>query len=451
MSITALLFLAVFAAGSIAALRRPFYGILVYIFVYFMNPVARWWYQDLPDLRFSFTVGIFLLVGYFANSREFRRNNILQVPQFRWLITMTVLVLVASLWSVRVDIHLELLSRYCKFILFALLLYKIVDTADKIEKVLAVYLMGIFYISWYGWQLGRTGEGRLEGIGGPDCLQANETAAVLVTAIPLLIFFFLYGRNKWIKGSATVGLIFVLNCLILINSRGSILSLLIAVPYFLYFVLKENKDARVRWKVTVGVIFCVIAFLYLTDASFWERMQTIEMEDASKSSGHRTDFWLMTFDMLADHPLGMGARGYEFMSPYYLPHEWLSEGFRAVHSLWFEVLSEYGYQGLTVFVCYVVSTFLQLHRVRRFLRQNRQDYEQLQSVAIEASFLAFLAAATFGNSFYREILYWLPAIVASFANVHMVIPLKKEVVAEVTPAAQCEAFAPTVSYRSSDA
>jgi O-antigen ligase len=137
-------------------------------------------------------------------------------------------------------------------------------------------------------------------------------------------------------------------------------------------------------------------------------------------------FWLKTFDMLADHPLGVGLMGYQVLSPQYLPAEWLTGGVRAVHSTWFEVLSSFGYQGFVMFMGYIGSTFLLARRVRKYLREKGEQFHALQLVALEASFVGFLVAATFINRFYGEMLYWLPALIAVFANVYMIKPQREE-------------------------
>jgi len=100
-SITALVFLTIFFVGSIATLfRNPIYGILLYEFLYFMNPNARWWYRDLPDLRFAYITGIVLILGYIFRNGQFRENKIFDAPQFKWLAAMTVIVILALFWAV---------------------------------------------------------------------------------------------------------------------------------------------------------------------------------------------------------------------------------------------------------------------------------------------------------------------------------------------------------------
>lgn len=419
---TALIFLIVFFAGCLATLlRSPYYGILLYEVQYFFNPPARWWYGDLPDLRYSFLIVVLILMGFIPRLSQFRDNRLLMAPPVRWLGLMTGVVLVAFLWAVSFDMHLEFTIRYLKVIFFALLAYKLVDTPKRMEGVFAVYLVGIFYLSWIAWEGGRTGGGRLEGIGCADTMDANGSAAVVGTAVPLLMFYILFAAKRWIKALAFVGLTFTLNCLVLLNSRGGFLALVAGTIYFIWFVFREPGGQAVKRKVVVGVIAGILLFLYLADESFWMRMSTLQEVGSDEGGGgsHRIQFWMKTFEMLQDYPLGAGARGYHLLSPHYLPAEWLSGGMRAVHSTWFEVLSEYGYHGFIVFVGYIVSSFSMLRKTRQSLREDGDWYHVFQSVALGASFVSLLVASTFINFFYGELMYWLPLYMAAFANIHM--------------------------------
>jgi len=424
---TGIVFISLFAAGCIATLvRTPFYGVLLYEVQYFFNPPARWWYGDLPVLRYSFIIVALIVVSYLLRMDQFKNNRLFDAPQVKWLVAMTVIVALGFSWAVWPKVHTEFFIRYLKVLVFALLAYKVVDTPKKMDWLLLVYILGLFYISWVGWQTGRSGGGRLEGIGGADTTEVNGTAATMVTAVPLIVFYLLYSRKLIFKGMALVALAFVLNCLILLNSRGAFLGLVVAGAYFVFRIFREKVQPHVKRQVVFGIIVGACLFLYLTDAVFWTRMSTLENVNPETGSGHRIELWLKTFDMLKDHPLGAGARGYHYLSHLYLPKEWLSGGMRAVHSTWFEVLSEYGYQGLIVFLGYVLSSFFLLRRVRARLREQDDIYHIVQATALESSYLGLLVAGSFINFFYAELTYWLPLYIAAFANIHLFIPLREE-------------------------
>ena len=430
MSISSLIFLAVFFGLSVLCLvRSPTYGIFLYEFVYFMNPHARWWYGQIPHLRYSFYIILLIIVGYLVRRDRFAANRIFDIPQFRWLAGLTVVVLLSRFWAVDNVYYEWLATMYLKFSFFALLLYKMLDSRKDLDRAMLIYMAGLFYIGFIAWQVGRGATGRVEGIGVPDGQEVNGTAAAMVTAVPMMLYWVLFASKRWMQFLALVGLAFVLNGLVLLNSRGAFLATIFSVAWFAVAVLREKGLKSVKWKLVAGMVGGICLFFYLTDDLFWARMQTMETVSTQAEGGTRMLFWLKTFDMLADHPLGTGMLGYQILSPQYLPSEWLTGGARAVHSLWFEVLASFGYQGVLVFAGYIGSTFYLAGKVKQYLRAKNEQYHVLQLVSLEASFVAFLVAATFINRFYAEMLYWLPALIGVFANVYMIKPMRKEAVA----------------------
>jgi hypothetical protein len=427
MSLSALFFLVSFAGAALLCLvRSPIFGIILYEYQYFQNPPVRWWWGQIPDFRYALVVILVLVAGYLVRYQHFTSNRLRDIPQFRWLMGMTGIVLLAFFWCVDSGAHEKWTILYLKYLVFVFFFYKVVCTEKHLDLSLAFYLLGVFYWCWLGWQMGRTGDGRLEGIGGPDCAAVNGAAAVMATAVPMLLYVVLFISKKWVQFAGLVILTFVLNGLVLLNSRGSFLALLVSVAWFAYAVFREKGIGPVKWKLIAGMIGGILLFVYLADDLFWSRMSTLENVDPEEGSGHRMLYWMKTFEMLADHPFGVGAMGFQILSPAYMPAEWLSGGQRAVHSTWFEVLASYGFQGLVVFLGYIFSTFFLARKVKKYLREKEDQFHLLQLVALESAFLAFLVAASFIDRFHAEMLYWLPAFIAAFANIYMIKPQREE-------------------------
>lgn len=431
MSISSLLFIIIFLILSYLCLTRSAaYGIFLYEFVYFIFPPARWWYGQIPDLRYAFIVVMLIVLAFLLHRGNFTSNRLSDIPQFKWLGVLTIIVLLSWFWGVD-SLYFEKFSIvYIKYLVFVVFLYKVLDSREKLDIAIWVYIAGIFYICFIAWQMGRTGDGRLEGIGVSDGTEANGTAAAVVTAVPMIVYMVLFAAKKWMKFLALVSLTFVLNGLILLNSRGAFLAVVVSVGWFGITIFREKGLSSVKWKLGVGIVVGVLLFIYLADNIFWSRMQTLESVSVETKSVSRVLYWLKTFEMLADYPLGTGVGGYQALSPLYLPAEWLTGGQRAVHSTWFEVLSSFGYQGLFVFLGYLGSTFFLARKVKKYLREKEEQYHVLQLVALESALIGFLVAATFLNRFYAEMLYWLPALIAVFANVYMIKPQREAAVGD---------------------
>ena len=438
MSKTAIIFLLTYFGGAAAAIiAEAAYGIYLYELLYFLNPAIRWWHGGLPVIRYSFIVAIVILIGYFIRKDKYSENRLFDVPQTKWLLSLTIVMGLVSFIAAWPERHQEIYSNHVKVVLFVALAYKIIDTPPKFEKLIWAFLIGQFYLGWVAHFTGRDYTGRLEGVGPADSGgDSNAMGAVLITAVPILVFYLIEGKKIWQKIAAAIVLAFVMDGIILVNSRGAFLGLLGSLLYFSYFIFfKSIKNIQFKLKMAGGLIVGILLFIYLTDASFWDRMSTItnieqtetaEGEEVLSEGASRTYFWKKGLELVQSYPFGVGGWGYMYLSPQFIPKEMLSRGrgqmggLRAAHSTWIQALTEYGYVGFILFLGYLISNFNLMRKVRRFFMSNRDYYLYYQGISITAGFVAFLGAATFIDQLYIEMMYWFPAFMACFANIYWI-------------------------------
>lgn len=422
---TALVFIVIFITGCLAALFIDAYlGICLYVFEYFLHPPGRWWGENLPDLRYAFSIGVIIIISFVIRRHRYSANKIFDVPQTKWLLLFGIIIVLTMNIAVDQIEHMYFMTIFIKYLVLYILMIKIIDTPDKFQKLIGAFLLGQFYLGWIIYEVGRTAGGRVEGMGTADAKNANGLSAVLVVAVPFLIHYLITGK-KWQKICTFIGVIFILNALILINSRGAFLAVLVSMTYYTLLSIKAPSFPKFnKLRLFGGIIAGVMFFLYLADPIFWDRMSTITSppEDAEVYSGReRLNYWFTTFDMLADYPYGLGAMGYEKVSPEYLPPEVLSSltQTRAVHSTYFQVLAEYGYHGLFVFIAFLLSNFRHIWRVKKTLIKKQYYEPYYLAIAIEAGFIAHLIAAIFINRLYSEVLYWSSAFIAIYGNIYL--------------------------------
>ena len=117
--------------------------------------------------------------------------------------------------------------------------------------------------------------------------------------------------------------------------------------------------------------------------------------------------------------MGLGTYGYQFFSPQMMSEEYLSRGYRAVHSMYFECLVERGYHGFIIFACLVVSNFRFLRKVRNYLAERREQTLYYQALAIESAFIGFLVSSLFVDRLHSEMLYWCMLFIACFGRIYL--------------------------------
>lgn len=428
MSKFALLFILIFFGGIAAALFHSGYAaFIVYQLVYFLNPDNRWWSSGIPGIRYSF-VTVLVMMGVLAmRYREYSRVSPWgEQPVFKWMMLLLVMYYLAFAVALNPDMHKIFTTDLTKLFIIILIAYKLINTEAALKACIWAYLIGCTYIGYLATITGRNSDGRVEGIGMVDAPDANDTAAVLVPAAVLLMYLAWHGNNKIRLLTAFLGA-FTANGLVLINSRGSFLGVVASLGLFLMFMIFSRRQEKGQRPMALFMIVVGLAgALYVTDDMFWERMGTLtNTEDKAASGSSRTEFWMATFDMLENHPFGMGGYGFNMLAPQYMDDQ--TRGgveFRSVHSMWFQGLGEIGYHGMAVFFLMLFSLFKMSSKAKKFVVQNGQYQVYFQILAIECALLGYLAAGTFINRFRAEILYWMILFLAVAINVYYLQPKK---------------------------
>jgi O-antigen ligase len=275
------------------------------------------------------------------------------------------------------------------------------------------------------YQVGRNSGGRVQGIGTVDAPDANGTAAAICPAIVLAVFYFWKSKSKLQRAAFVIALAFIVNAIILINSRGAFLGVAVSMLYFFGFMI-FSKFQQENQRRIVAYLLCLAAIggTVLIDEAFVERMLTIKETEVSyekETGASRTIFWLAAIDMAKDYPFGQGYRGFNHHSPDYLPPDMDtgSSRNRTVHSTWFEALSEIGYPGLVCFMLLLASCFRTAKQIKHLAFKERNHELYFKLVAMEAALLAFIVAMTFLNRLRAEILHWLILFTAVAYNLYV--------------------------------
>ncbi|MDS1309927.1 O-antigen ligase family protein [Marinobacter xiaoshiensis] len=420
----ALLFFTLFVGGVLAAfLVTPVASVLVYKMVYMVNPDSRWWAASIPGLRYSLIASLTML---FVLGVRYKELSALapwkEQPVFKWILALLITYLLMINIAIVPALHKQFTIEFVKLIVIIFVAYKLINTEKALDACLWAYILGATYIGYVAHSTGRDGQGRVEGIGMIDTGgDSNGTAAALIPALVLLIHKAWLG-NKKVKVAAVICGALIANGVVLINSRGAFLGAVCGGLFFVFYMLFSKYQRKgQRGSAILIILLGIGGALYVADDAFWERMGTLkEVEDGDASGSHRIDFWLATFDMMADNPLGVGINGFVQLSPSYLPDHYFDgrTSGKAVHSTWFQVLSEVGWVGFFILIAMLISTMKQSSRAKIYLleRQNFDAYFKLLS--LEGAFYSYLVAASFIDRGRAVTLYWLILLILVAANIY---------------------------------
>lgn len=420
-----------YVAGVILSfVQGAHWAFYLYQLVYFLNPENRWWSNSLPDFAYSKITVLVLMLTYVIYRKKYIINNFSHNILFKWLFLLLVIYGITYFYAVDQLLHKQALIDFFKMIVVISIAYKILDTKKKLEFAVLVYIVGSAYIGYEAFITGRNSMGRVEGIGLVDAPEANGTAAAIVSTVPFLIYFFWWG-NKKIKVAMMIFGPVIINGLILINSRGSFLGAVAGASIFMWMMMFSKFRAKNQRLVAIGLIIVGLSGVFsLVDESFIDRMTGMtKVQEGEKIDGsQRTIYWLATFDMLKDYPLGVGAEGYKILSRNYLPEEVFAPGQtqKSVHSIWFQALSEIGWHGFFIFIVLLIISFQLLNRVKQKCVDSNDLSTYYFTQALFCAFVGLLITSTFISQFRVQIVYWFILFIACLHSIVVVNDSEKK-------------------------
>ena len=411
MSVTSVVWLAAFAVGCISSFSQPILAMLVYLMDYYEHPPLRWWGSHLPDLRWGvLTSGVLLLVNLLKGRSPFS-SEVMTNPATRWLFIFFGITVIVTPFGVSVDRSLHYVVDLAKLVLLYTLIIVSVRSRNHFRLFLLVMIVGSFLWGFDSWLDPSRSHGRLERVGGPDSFNDNSAAAHLLPLLPILPLFIFKGPKWWWRIGCLAAAPFIVNTIILCNSRGATLAVASMAGYALVFA-----RGRVRLLVIAMIVAGGVAAAFLVDQPFIERqLSTIDYEEDGSAMG-RIDSWKGALHLMADHPLGTGGGGFDILSPIYIPLIVEAHGGeeRAVHNTYLWVGSDWGFVGLFFFLMFIFAT---LRELRRIGRRATNELHYLECFTLEIGFIGFLVAAFFINRPYAEMLYWIAGLTGALRHI----------------------------------
>lgn len=409
MSLTALAVFIVYVLGLVLAFSyEPIFALYSYLWIFYNDPTTSWWGRDLPEFRYSLVAALGALI---AAVRLSHRQTIpwASLGVSRLLIAFTAWIWLEMFWAINPSVHMDGVVLCTKYLILSYVIYQLTPTARYIELFLWAHLGGCFLFGMKA--LFTDVEGRLETVGGPGVDDANLLAAHMVTGLVIAGVFFVgqRGIRRWLAFGA---LPFILNAIILTQSRGGFVALVAAGASAWYLSPKVNRRAV----LIAGVLAAGLIGMLGNDA-FWERVQTIAGDKSNTSEETRVQILGPQLQMFKDHPFGAGYRGNAILSPRYMPVELLSSsGVRSAHNTFMAALVDQGFPGAIMLVSLYVWAFLKIRALRALDEKGLPHELGLFRAAIGAALTGCFAAGMFLNMLTSEVQIWLLFILASLTS-----------------------------------
>jgi len=418
-------FALVFLFGAVGGLVRwPLLALGTYVLVFFAHPPSRWWGAMLPDLRWSLTAAACALLAafFYKQPPQVDRN-----PWYRDSIITFVLLFIGWMWiqtpwAIGKDEHITGVVIMTKYILVIYAIIKLLDKPEALDFMCVAHIIGCAYLGVLARESGSGGE-RLDGVGGPGLDDANTLGMMFATAAVIGVVQVLSGP-LWKRGIVGLCMPFVLNGLVLTQSRGAFLGLAVG-GMALFFLSPKGKRS---WIGAIGAAG-IVMFLALASQTFWERMQTINVQEGQereKSAASRLVIAQSQLRMFADHPMGAGHRGTAALSRQYIPEEFLAkeagvaeeDRARSSHNMLLSVLVEQGIVGSIIYLCLMWVTAKRVLSLRSSLDASpERAHISLLAAGVGGALTVVFVAGQFADYLRTEALFWFLAMLVAATRV----------------------------------
>ncbi len=393
---------------------RPYFGILIWTWIAFFNP-HRFTWGFMYNSPLAAAVAAPTLLGCLFTSKLNR--NILKLETlvlaglWAWFAITFLHALQVPLFQEHLaDAKLELL-RVSKILLMTFVMILLVNSYRKFKYLVVVTAACFGVLAMRGTIFGlRTGgESRVFGPHDSFLTDNNAFALAINMALPMFLFLARDEKRRSYRWLLYLAFVFGVISVVLTYSRGGLLGL---VAVLLAITLKSNYKLVSSFFVALA---CVGVFAF-APPQWMDRMTGLARGEVDRSGHQRLVSWGTSWNFAMDYPITGGSFNalpnvqlFQRYQPEPLPGGFLSSG---PHSIYFQMLEEQGFVGLTLYLFLVGSCWASLLSLRR--RSGRSPLSQWivpYTHMIEVSLLGFLVSGAFLGFANFDLFYQLVAMV----------------------------------------
>lgn len=381
---------------------RPFYGILLWMILAFVNP-QHLAYGFASSFPLAQAVAIPTLAGFLIFNRNWNR---LASREFLLIAILWAWFAITSLVSAKTPLfadhardtwsRLEFVS---KILLMTSVAICLINSFERLRVFVLViaFSFGIFVAKDLPFVLLTGGQYRLYGPALSMIADNNDYGLALNMAVPLFFFLARTETNRRLKitlyglfGASIPAVFFT-------YSRGALAGL-IAVVFLMFLQMRQRL-------VIVPVIFVAMAGALTFAPQEWrDRMGTLGSGTLDPSALERINAWTFAWRLAEDSPVTGG--GFDTFTPElfqrYAPN---AVDVHTSHSVYFGVLAEHGFPGLCLYLLVVMSSLIGTFSIAREARRYGDDRALSYALMFRLSMIGFLISGLFLGRAYFDLYF----------------------------------------------
>ena len=379
----------------------PYYGLLVWTWISYFNPHRFAW-----GVAYGFPVAEVVAVPTLAglifasdtNRKIFKRETFLLLGLWMWFLITFLVSKQTPLFADHVIAGQNELERVSKILLMTMVTMILVTSIKRLKYLALVIGMSFGALGIKGAIFGiRTGgEGRVWGPPSSFVSDNNDLALAINMTLPILFFLARDEKNRLLRFTLWLSFVAGITSVILTYSRGGLLGLAVVLAII---AIKARRKLLATVFLTASVL---VLFTYAPE-KWVNRMQEFIGGNLDASAQGRINAWHFSINLASDYPLTGG--GFGTFTPE-LFHRYAPNplDFHGPHSIYFQMLAEQGFIGLTLFLTLLASTVYSLRRMRRRARDLPAAKELgPYTHAFEVGLYAFLVSGAFLGRAYFDL------------------------------------------------
>jgi O-antigen ligase len=310
--------------------------------------------RQVPNLLVGFLFLIWLLEG------EKKLSNI----QTKYFLALVILLGVSGALARNPGYGLSVFKSYIISLMLYVSLITFIDNYKKLSIVISIFIFCNILIGFLGINDG----GLVRSV--PALADENDFSLLMNILIPFAYFRAIENKNKK-KKIFYYGLMFLFVSAVVVSfSRGGFVGL---VAVLLYCFIKSTK----KLKLTLAAIIITVSAMPFIPNAYIDEIRTIQQGTEESTASSRIYLWTVSLKMFADHPIiGVGPLNSGiWMTHYDRTEKGQYNWGRALHSVYFTLLSELGLAGLFIYLL----LFFTCQRDKRFVIELDRDKHKIVS------------------------------------------------------------------------
>ncbi len=425
-----ILVLGVFLPSLPFCFLRPYYGVLLWVIVAFVNP-QRLAYGYASTFPLAEAVAIPTLAGFLVFNRNwgrlFSREALLLWALWIWFTLTSYVSTTNPLFEAHSADTWYRWTFVSKILLMTAVSICLVDSAKKL-RILALVIagsFGLFIAKDLPFLIATGGQYRLYGPADSMIADNNDFGLALNMTVPLFFFLARTEPNRKMKRILYALFLISIPAVFFTYSRGALVGL-IAVAGFMFLQMRRRLAL-----VPVIVLAAVLGVVFAPQA--WrDRMSTLDSGTLDPSAMERINAWTFSWRLAGDSPITGG--GFDTFTPdlfkRYAPD---TRDVHGPHSIYFGVLAEHGFPGLFLYMTLVVAAFYSTFKIARRARLYGDDRALAYSHMFRLSMVGFLTSGLFLGRAYFDYYFTVVACIIVLRHICEQSWAEGYVIGETTP------------------